>query len=110
MTTAHEQIELRSLVEDLLGVELSAAERAILSFRLGWDGQPWTQQQLAPSLGVSQTVLSKMERKLKDRMKRELADRGQEPRWRYVLNLTGTLRGLPDRRRVVDQAVRDRVG
>lgn len=92
MTTGPEQLELRALVEDALGVEMSPLDRAIMARRLGWDGAPLSQQAVAREVGLSQPAICNRERIIKDRIRRVMAERGQQPQTWYLLPSDGVLK------------------
>jgi hypothetical protein len=56
--------DLRTKVEQAIGVHLSPNDRVILHSRLGWGGTPLTQQQVAKRIGYSQPRVSQLEREL----------------------------------------------
>jgi DNA-directed RNA polymerase specialized sigma subunit len=66
---------LAELIE-ALGVEtLSDFDRSLVGYRLGWSGAPMRQAEAAKMLGISQTVVSKRERLLTNRLRRQLENR-----------------------------------
>lgn len=60
-----------NLAIDTLGVRLNPMDRAILAHRTGWTGELLSQADLAARLGTTTTAVSKAERDLIDRVKRE---------------------------------------
>lgn len=68
--TSWEASQLQLLVEDALGVKLTARDRQLLSHRLGWGGhRALTQIETAKAMGTHQPVVSQTERSLKSRLK-----------------------------------------
>ena len=62
----------RKLLSDALG-KLEERERRIITLRFGLDGKPErTQKEVADSLGISQSYISRLEKRIIARLKREI--------------------------------------
>lgn len=66
-----DNFELARAVEEALGVELTAQEKMVLHYRLGWNADRTflTQQEMAEKVGLSQPYVSTIERGLKRRLR-----------------------------------------
>ena len=70
-----EKIEERKIVRDALSL-LDPRECEIIELRYGLrDGREYTQKQVAKMLGISQSYISRLEKKIIDRLRDEIKDR-----------------------------------
>ncbi|MBQ2723752.1 MAG: RNA polymerase sporulation sigma factor SigE [Clostridia bacterium] len=69
--TVEEKVERQLLHQGLQ--QLSERERAIVSMRFGIDCQEKTQKEVADLLGISQSYISRLEKKIVSRLKKEIA-------------------------------------
>ena len=69
--TVEEKVERQLLHQGL--AQLSERERAIVSMRFGIDCQEKTQKEVADLLGISQSYISRLEKKIVSRLKKEIA-------------------------------------
>lgn len=70
-----EQNEERKILFDAVAA-LAPREREIIEMRFGLSGrQEMTQKEVADALGISQSYISRLEKKIIDRLRREIADK-----------------------------------
>lgn len=70
-----EQNEERKILSDAVAA-LAPREREIIEMRFGLSGRrEMTQKEVADALGISQSYISRLEKKIIDRLRREIADK-----------------------------------
>jgi RNA polymerase sporulation-specific sigma factor len=76
VTVSLEEEDERNLLKRCVG-QLERRERLIMYMRFGMDGQrEHTQKEVADLLGISQSYISRLEKKIIDRLKRDMEEAG----------------------------------